>query len=116
MSKARQKGTGFENHLLNEYLVSVWPEAQRAALSGINDYGDFINVDGWHIEARNRNTWAIGEWIRGVYKKMRRKHGSISHPWIIAFKGDKRGELAEDYAVLPMWLLTFLLLDMKHAE
>ena len=107
MSKARQKGTTFENHVLNEYLLSVWSTAERAALSGINDYGDFTNVDDWHIEARNRKTWALPEWIRGVYKKMERKHGDRNQPWMIVFKADKRSDLHEDYAVLPMWLPSF---------
>lgn len=114
MSKARQKGTSFENHILETYLTSVWSTAERAALSGINDYGDFTNVDGWHIEARNRKTWALPAWIRGVYAKMKRKHGDINHNWMIVFKGDKRSDLAEDYAVVPMRVLTALLYEARY--
>lgn len=114
MSKARQKGTTFENHIRDTYLREVWPEAERAALSGINDYGDFINVDGWHIEARNRKTWAIPEWIRGVYKKVMRKHGDLEHPWAIVFKADKRSDLYEDYAVVPAWVLFELIRRVRR--
>jgi hypothetical protein len=95
-------------------LVDVWPDIERAALSGINDYGDFTNVDGWHIEARNRATWALPDWIRGVYKKLRRKHGNTDQNWMIVFKSDKRGELHEDYAVLPLRLAADLLYVYRY--
>lgn len=116
MSKARQKGTSFEVYLL-DLLRDVWPDIERAALKGINDYGDFINIDGWHIEARNRKTWALPAWIRGVYAKIERKHGKHSHkthPWAIIFKGDKRTDLFEDYAVVPLWVLVELLYALKR--
>lgn len=114
MSKARQKGTAFEVHILNDHLREAWPEAERAALSGINDYGDFINVDGWHIEARNRATWALPEWIRGVYKKIERKHIHHYKPWMIVFKADKRSVLDEDYATMPLWLAMELIRRVKR--
>lgn len=114
MSAARQKGTSFEVHIRDTYLREVWPEAERAALSGINDYGDFINVDGWHIEARNRKTWAIPDWIRGVYKKIDRKHGRLDVPWAIVFKADKRSDLNEDYCVVPARVLFELIRRVRR--
>jgi hypothetical protein len=113
MSKARQKGTSFENHILTE-LSAVWPDVERAALKGVNDYGDFINVDGWHIEARNRKTWALPEWIRGVYKKVERKHQHHFKPWMIVFKADKRSVLDENYAVVPLWLVLEMMRRVKR--
>ena len=114
MSKARAKGTSFENHV-QTVLVDVWPDIERAALSGINDYGDFTNVDGWLIEARNRKTWALPEWIRGVYKKIARKHlGAPNRAWMIVFKSDKRTDLYDDYAVLPLATVADLLYVYRY--
>ena len=96
----RQKGTGYENHTRDKYLEEIWPQAERAPLKGINDFGDFINVDGWLIEARNRKTWALPAWIRGVYKKLERIDRNKQDKWMLIFKADKRGDLSDDYVLM----------------
>jgi hypothetical protein len=101
-------GTKYENHVRDKILVGIWPEAERRRLQGINDYGDFLNVGGWLIEAKGytRTGWALPLWIRHVYRKLKNKHDHTDKPWAIIFKGDKRGELKEDYVVIParIWL------------
>lgn len=72
------------------------------------DYGDFINVGGWLVEAKNRKTWALPEWIRGVYSKQKKNHRE-GQPWVILFKADKRQGLKDDYSLIPTWLLVELL-------
>lgn len=119
MSKQRQKGTGFENHIRDEYLAGIWPDVERSPLKGKADYGDFINVEGIMIEARNRKTWAIPAWIRQAYDRIQLKHGpnahkTKEHPWIIVYKGDKRGVLTEDYATVPAWYLFELIRRVKR--
>ncbi len=100
MSKARAKGTEFENHVLNGYLKAIWPKADRAPLKGTLDFGDFLNVEGWLIEARNRKTWALPAWIRGVYSKLERDGRNKKWRWMLIFKADKRGELDDDYVLM----------------
>ena len=97
---ARQKGTGHEVHIKDGYLVEIWPDVERAPLKGTNDFGDFINVDGWLIEARNRKTWALPSWIRGVYKKLDRKGRNRKYRWMLVFKADKRTDLDDDYVLM----------------
>lgn len=112
MSAARQKGTSYENHIRDTYLTTIWPDVSRAPLKGNADWGDFINVSGWMIEARNRNRWDIPNWIRNVYARMV-KGNKITKPWVIVFKGDKRSDLKEDYVVAPAWLFFALVRDSK---
>ncbi len=100
MSKARAKGTEFENHIMYGYLQEIWPEVERAPLKGINDFGDFVNVAGWLIEARNRKTWALPAWIRGVYSKLEREGRNRYGKWMLVFKADKRTDLNGDYVLM----------------
>jgi hypothetical protein len=107
----KQKGTDFENHVLAEYVIPVFPDAERRAPQGTADYGDYTNVRGWLLEARNRKTWALPDWIRGVYAKMMRLHDNRAAPWAIFFKADKRGPLFEDYVVIPARIWSNLMKD-----
>ncbi len=97
---ARAKGTDFEVHVDDSYLKEIWPKVERAPLKGINDFGDFVNVDGWLIEARNRKTWALPAWIRGVYSKLEREGRNKHYRWMLVFKADKRGPLDDDYVLM----------------
>ena len=100
MSRQRQKGTQYENHVRDEYLRKIWPHAQRAPLLGINDAGDFINTGSLMVEAKKRNAWRLPEWIRVIFKKSVKQQ----RPWILVFAGDKRkGDEAmrQDFVVMP---------------
>jgi hypothetical protein len=98
MSKQRAKGTAFENHVLETYLKKIWPKVERAPLKGVNDYGDFINVGYWLVEAKKRDRWDLPTWIRTILKKVRAKGTS---PWVLVFAGDKRSAIDIDLVVLP---------------
>ncbi len=96
----RAKGTGYEVGIKEEFLEGIWPEVERAPLKGVNDFGDFVNVAGWLIEARNRKTWALPAWIRSVYSKLDREGRNRKFRWMLVFKADKRGELNDDYVLM----------------
>ena len=97
MSKARQKGTQYENHVRDTYLRRIWPLADRAPLRGVLDAGDFDGTP-LIVEAKKRNAWRIGDWIRTTQAKAARD----DVPWVIVFAGDKRlADLQHDYVVLP---------------
>ena len=109
MSKARRKGTDYENHLRDKYLRRIYPNAERAPLRGTNDRGDFDHVGEFVVEAKKRNKWDLPAWMRTTQKKVPAEW----HPksWMIWFAGDKRkGELTDDYVVMPAELATSLLL------
>lgn len=88
MSAQRQKGTEYENYLLVTYLRKVWPKAERAAQKGMKDFGDFMNVGGWLVEAKKWDRWDLPNWIRKVQAKIER--GGQPAPWVILFANDKR--------------------------
>lgn len=114
MSKARRKGTDYENWLRDKYLRLVWPNAERAPLRGVNDRGDFDHVGGFVIEAKKRNKWDLPAWMRSTQKKV--PPGAHPDGWMIWFAGDKRkGELTQDYVVMPATLATRLLIESESA-
>lgn len=116
MSKARQKGTQYENHVRDTYLRGIWPDVERSPLMGTYDWGDFINTSGWCIEARNRARWDIPGWIRGIYGRFRTRKAALQTPWCIVFKADKRSDLKEDYVVAPAWLFFELVRQAKEKQ
>lgn len=105
MSKARRKGTDYENFLMERYLSQPYPQVSRAPLSGINDKGDFINVGPWVMEAKKRNRWDLPLWIETTARK-----AFPSRPWAIWFAGDKRsGRNRDDYVVTTAATFAYLL-------
>lgn len=114
MSKARRKGTDYENWLRDTYLRHIWPHAERAPLRGTNDAGDFDHVGGYVVEAKKRNKWDLPAWMRTTQAKVR--DGMSRDSWMIWFAGDKRkGELRDDYVVMPASLAMRLLQDSQIA-
>ena len=114
MSKARRKGTDFENYLRDKYLRLVWPDADRAPLRGTNDRGDFDGTP-FVIEAKKRNRWDLPNWIRTTRGKV--PAGASRDGWMIWFAGDKRkGDLTDDYVLMPATLATRLLLSDLIAQ
>ena len=97
MGKETAKGTRFERYLAEELLPQVWPDVERAAKSGINDFGDFTNVGGWLVEANHRKRWAVPDYIRGILEKIKRRGQPT--PWVLVLRQDKR-TLPVDVAVL----------------
>ena len=108
MSKQRQKGTSYEQYLLDMYLREVFPHADRAPLRGIHDAGDFINTRHFLFEAKKQNQWRLPLWIRKTAPKAEKQN----RPWAILFAGDKRSghpSMRDDFAVLPTRYLFMLL-------
>jgi hypothetical protein len=100
MSKARAKGTGWEVRLKDEFLSRIWPAVERAPLKGINDYGDFVNVDGLLLEAKKTERPNFLAWARRCTAATGAQAG-----WRVLWSGDQRkGE--GPYVLLPFrdWL------------
>ena len=109
VSKARQKGTAYENRVRDHYLRSVWPSADRAPLRGTSDVGDFDGTP-LVVEAKKRNAWRLGDWIRTTTRKALLE----GRPWIIVFAGDKRvAGLEEDYVCMEADFFFRLLVQAK---
>lgn len=110
MSKARRKGTDYENYLRDKYLSRVFPNVDRAPLRGVNDRGDFDGVGYYVMEAKKRNRWDLPSWIETTAEKAARDEPGLEHLWMVWFAGDKRkGRNRDDYVVMPAVLATYLL-------
>ena len=109
MSKARRKGTDYENYLRDTYLSRVWPNVDRAPLRGTADRGDFDGAP-YVIEAKKRNRWDLPSWIETTAGKVVNLAGARPDSWMVWFAGDKRkGRNRDDYVVMPASLATHLL-------
>lgn len=86
VSRARAKGTTYENQLLS--LIRVFaPTVDRAPLKGVNDKGDFVNVP-WPIEAKNRVQLRPLEWAKAIKRKA--ADGTAEPWWWLCFKADDK--------------------------
>lgn len=64
VSRQKQKGTAFESSVLPE-LQKYYPGAERRALSGVHDKGDFILPGAaFALEAKNHKAMDLAGWIK----------------------------------------------------
>lgn len=82
MSRSKQKGTSFETLLLPE-LRAYYPGAERRALSGNLDKGDFILPGAqFALEAKNVKTMSLGTWVDEAEVEARNlsvRYGVVAH-------------------------------------
>lgn len=90
---SRKKGSHWEVELLEKIRV-IWPDAERAPLKGIQDFGDFVNVGGLLIEAKKTDAPHFLQWGKAATRK-------ATAGWRIAWAGDRRrGD--GPYGLLPL--------------
>lgn len=82
MSKARQKGTGWETELLPLLRLVFGPQVERAPLKGVNDAGDFTGVP-WVHEAKKTDVPHFLQWAKTCQKKSPGR-------WAVLWSGDRR--------------------------
>lgn len=94
---SKQKGTKWETELLPILRGLFGGRVERSSLSGIHDYGDYINVP-FLVEAKSTKTPMFQAWARKCEKK-------AGKAWTIIWKGDRRVQTgAGPYAVMPLEL------------
>ena len=82
VSKARAKGTKFENEVLAG-LQTIWPDADRAKAG--NPSNDFHGTP-FPIEAKHRKRWEIPKWVR----LLRGAAGGGDRWALVVASGDRR--------------------------
>jgi hypothetical protein len=102
---SKKKGTGWEVELLGR-LQALWPAAERAALAGVADRGDFTGVPVL-IEAKCTGAPHFLEWARNCSRKADR--------WVVAWHGDRRSVGCE-LAVMPLEFALAAVAAWKEAE
>lgn len=63
MSKAKAKGTAYENMVVDYLRDTYWPFAERRALAGRNDMGDITGTPNLVWEVKSGSRLAIPEWL-----------------------------------------------------
>lgn len=64
MSKSKRKGTSAETALVGYLRNHGFPNAERRALSGINDKGDISGTGDLVWECKNQKSYKLSEWMR----------------------------------------------------
>lgn len=97
MSRARQKGTGWEVELLPLLRDTFGPQVDRAPLRGTADHGDFLGLPGTLlVEAKKTDVPHYLAWAKTCQKKE-------PDNWMIVWSGDRRkGD--GPFAMLPLEL------------
>jgi hypothetical protein len=83
-----KKGPEYEKHVLETYLLPLFPDAERRYhKKGPNntDLGDFDNIGEWVGDAKKRETWALPAWIRNIRAK-----GKDTRKWFLIYAADGR--------------------------
>lgn len=107
MSKQRQKGTTFETLIVNYLRDSgAFPYAERRALHGTVDKGDITGTPGLVWECKNHKQIKLAEWIDETEVERGNANADIG---ILVVKRVGRGDPADQYAVLPLAELVYLL-------
>jgi hypothetical protein len=105
---SKQKGTKWETELLDRLRGVFGPTVERSSLSGINDYGDYVNVPHL-IEAKSTMRPMFQQWARTCEKK-------AGKAWAIIWHGDRRVQTGSGpYVVMPLELWEVLAADLDRA-
>ena len=81
MSRQRQKGTRWENAIVEYLRERGWPHAERRALNGINDKGDVAGVIGVVIEAKDCKTHELAAWLDEANKERDNAGADLGVAW-----------------------------------
>ncbi len=97
MSKSRAKGTSFESSLLPA-LRTLWPRAERRALQGSKDKGDFSGTP-WVLEAKNCRRLELAGWMKEAEQECRNAGGA---PYAVIHKKRGSTDPMDQYVTLPL--------------
>jgi hypothetical protein len=102
----RAKGNRFENGVVDYLRGAGFPQAARCLAGATADRGDISGVPGIVLECKNANRLDLAGWMA----EARREAENAGLPRF-AVIGKRRGiaDVAESYAVVPLWLLAELL-------
>lgn len=97
---ANTKGAKFERELA-EKLAGCFPDITRSPTYRYPtpeiDKGDFVDCDGWFIEAKKHDVWRMPQWIQTILDKTR----ETKQRWALIVASN-RSKLPGVYAVVPL--------------
>jgi hypothetical protein len=105
-SAPRRKGSGFERDVVN-YLRSVgFEQAARTLAGASDDRGDISGVGNCVLECKCAARIDLAGWLAEA--RLEAENAGLPRFAVVA-KRRGVGDVAESYAVLPLWLLAELL-------
>lgn len=104
MNRSRAKGTAFETDVVRYMNAHGFPYAERRALAGNLDKGDITGVPGWVFELKNCQRIELGEFMSEAETEA--VNARCADYAVIVKR--RRRNVADAYAVLPLWLLVDL--------
>lgn len=111
MSKAKQKGTAAETAVVKWLKAEGWKYAERRALHGNVDKGDINMGAPVVIEVKDHKAHTLSEWMKELKAEI--ENADVSVGAVIA---KKRGttDVGEWYAIMPAYILSFLLKEAGY--
>jgi Holliday junction resolvase len=105
-SAPRRKGSAFERSVVAFLRASGFPQAARTLAGASEDRGDISGVANTVLECKSHNRLALAEWLSEA--RTEAKNAELARFAVVA---KRRGvaDVAESYAVVPLWLLAELL-------
>lgn len=111
MSRSKQKGTSFESSLL-PLLQAFYPGAERRALTGAKDKGDYILPGAsFALEAKNHKAMDLAGWLAEAQVEAANlgvAHGVVVHK--------RRGKAAAEEQYVTLRLEDFLELVRRREQ
>ena len=106
----RRKGSAFECQIVNYLRGAGFPQAAKTLAGASADRGDVQGVPGTVLECKAHRTLDLAGWLA----EARHEAANAGLPRF-AVIAKKRGvaDVAESYAILPLWLLAELLREAQ---
>jgi hypothetical protein len=105
-SAPKRKGGQFEAAVVNYLRTAGFPQAAKTLAGASDDRGDISGVDHTVVECKNHRALDLAGWLTEA--RLEAENAGLARFAVVA---KRRGvsDVAESYAVVPLWLLAELL-------
>lgn len=105
-SPSKQKGSAHERAVV-EYLISKgWKHAERRIAGDVKDRGDIAGVPGVVFECKNEKRIDLAQYMKELEVEVANDKADVG---VAVVKKRGTTNVADHYAVMPVYMLTYLL-------
>lgn len=102
----KTKGNNFEAAVVEVFRKYGFKQAARTLAGSADDRGDISGIPNFVGQMKNHKSYKFGEWIKEATHQA--ENASVTRYAVIA-KRKGVADVAESFAVIPLWLLCELL-------
>lgn len=110
-SASKRKGSTYEKDVVNYLIENGWKHAERRIAGDSKDRGDIAGVPGVVFECKNEKKMDISQYVRELEIEVANDKADVGAAVV-----KKRGttDVANHYAIMPMYMLVFLLKEAGY--